>query len=101
MVPLSRAHEMAPRLYERPHTYVTDRLSVVVSGTWWVNSGAGFDPAQAVPVPAGGFVLRHAHTPRYDGVPRDAKQSAIIALFGMGPVGLQLVDSNEPAWRRI
>jgi hypothetical protein len=101
MVPLSRAHEMAPRLYERPHTYVTDRLSVVVSGTWWVNSGAGFDPAQAVPVPAGGFVLRHAHTPHHDGVPRDAKQSAIIALFGMGPVGLQLVDSNEPAWRRI
>ncbi len=38
-----------------PHTYATDRLSVVLSGTWWVNSGADFDPANAVPVPAGGL----------------------------------------------
>jgi hypothetical protein len=33
-----------------PHTYVTDRLCVVISGVWWCNSGPDFDPAQAVPV---------------------------------------------------
>ena len=90
-----------PGYMSAPHTYATDRLSVVLSGTWWVNSGADFDPAHAVPVPAGGFVLRHAHTPHYDGVPKDAKEPAIIALFGIGPVGLQLVDPAKPAWRRI
>ena len=27
-----------------PHTYATDGLSLVLSGTWWINSGADFDP---------------------------------------------------------
>ena len=51
-----------------PHTYVTDRLCFVISGIWWVNSGENFEPEATVPVPAGGFVRRVAHTPHYDGV---------------------------------
>jgi hypothetical protein len=84
-----------------PHTYATDRLSVVVSGVWWVNSGADFDPAHAVPVPAGSFVRRVARTPHYDGVIAGGKEPAIIALFGIGPVGFELVNANLPAWRRV
>src|SRR6266404_412742 len=42
-----------PGYMSAPHTYVTDRLCVVVSGTWWCNSGDDFDPASCVPVPAG------------------------------------------------
>jgi hypothetical protein len=90
-----------PGYMSAPHTYLTDRLSVVVSGTWWVNSGADFDPKNTVPVPAGSFVLRHAHTPHYDGVPRNEKEPAVIALFGMGPVGLELVDPTKPPWRQV
>ena len=90
-----------PGYMSAPHTYLTDRLSVVVSGTWWVNSGADFDPKNTVPVPAGGFVLRHAHTPHYDGVPRTEKEPAVISLFGIGPVGLELVDPTSPPWRRV
>jgi hypothetical protein len=90
-----------PGYMSAPHTYLTDRLSVVVSGTWWVNSGADFDAKNTVPVPAGGFVLRHAHTPHYDGVPRGEKEPAVIALFGMGPVGLELVDPTKPPWRQV
>src|SRR5947209_7600466 len=41
------------RYMSAPHTYATDRLSLVLSGTWWVNSGADFDPDNTVPVPAG------------------------------------------------
>ena len=33
-----------PGYMSAPHYYATDRLCVVVSGTWWVNSGADFDP---------------------------------------------------------
>src|SRR5579859_6344518 len=58
-----------PGYMSAPHHYVTDRLCVVVSGTWWVNSGADFDPASCVPAPAGSFIRRVAHTPHYDGVP--------------------------------
>ena len=90
-----------PGYMSAPHRYRTDRLCVVVSGTWWVNSGEDFDPKQCVPVPAGGFVRRVAHTPHYDGVMTDAEQPAVIAIFGMGPVDLRLVDPSKPGWRSI
>ena len=38
-----------------PHSYATDRRCLVLSGTWWVNSGADFDPNDTVPAPAGGL----------------------------------------------
>ena len=90
-----------PGYMSAPHSYATDRLSLVLSGTWWVNSGADFDPNQTVPVPAGGFVRRVAHTPHYDGVKRDAKEPAVIALFGIAPVDLTLVDPSKPGWRQV
>jgi hypothetical protein len=90
-----------PGYMSAPHSYATDRLSLVLSGTWWVNSGADFDPNQTVPVPAGGFVRRVAHTPHYDGVTRDAKEPAVIALFGIAPVDLTLVDPSKPGWRQV
>src|SRR5437867_11537578 len=84
-----------------PHSYATDRLSLVLSGTWWVNSGTDFDPGSTVPVPAGGFVRRVARTPHYDGVKESAKVPTVIALFGIAPVELKLVDPSKPAWRRM
>jgi hypothetical protein len=90
-----------PGFMSAPHSYATDRLSLVLSGTWWVNSGAGFDPDRAVPVPAGGFVRRVARTPHYDGVKRHAKSPVVIALFGIAPVRLHLVDPGRPGWRRV
>ena len=90
-----------PGYMSAPHSYATDRLSLVLSGTWWVNSGADFDPDNTVPVPAGGFVRRVAHTPHYDGVKRDAKEPAVIALFGIAPVQLKLVDPSKLAWRQV
>jgi len=90
-----------PGYMSAPHSYATDRLSLVLSGTWWVNSGADFDPDNTVPVPAGGFVRRVADTPHYDGVKRGAKQPAVIALFGIAPVQLKLVDPGKPSWRKV
>jgi hypothetical protein len=90
-----------PGYMSAPHSYATDRLSLVLSGTWWVNSGADFDPDNTVPVPAGGFVRRVAGTPHYDGVKRNARQPAVIALFGTAPVQLKLVDPGKPSWRKV
>jgi hypothetical protein len=90
-----------PGYMSAPHSYATDRLSLVLSGTWWVNSGADFDPDNAVPVSAGGFVRRFARTPHYDGVKRGAREPAVIALFGIAPVKFQLVDPSRPAWRQV
>lgn len=90
-----------PGYYSAPHSYATDRLSLVLSGTWWVNSGADFDPANTVPVPAGGFIQRVARTPHYDGVKPNAKQPAVIAIFGIAPVQLEMVDPSKPGWRHL
>jgi hypothetical protein len=90
-----------PGFMSAPHTYATDRLSLVLSGTWWVNSGADFDPRNTVPVPAGGFVRRVAHTPHYDGVKKDGTEPAVIGIFGIAPVHFQLVDPTRPGWRQL
>ncbi len=90
-----------PGWFSAPHTYATDRIQVVASGTWWVNSGADFEPQDAVPVKAGGFVKRTARTPHYDGVPRHGREPAVIAIFGIGPVDIELVDPSKPTWRQV
>lgn len=90
-----------PGFMSAPHTYVTDRLCVVVSGTWWVNSGADFDPARTVPAPAGSFVRRVAHTPHYDGVRRHAIEPAVIAICGIGPVGQHWLEPDKPTVRSV
>ena len=90
-----------PGYMSAPHSYATDRICVVVAGTWWVNSGADFEPENTVPVPAGGFVLRHARTPHYDGVKAGAKEPVVIAIFGMAPIELELVAQGKPAWRKV
>ena len=90
-----------PGFMSAPHTYATDRLCVVVSGTWWVNSGADFDPERCVPVPAGSFIRRVAHTPHYDGVIRGATEPVVVAICGTGPVGLHYVEPEKPGWREV
>jgi hypothetical protein len=84
-----------------PHSYTSDRLCVVVSGTWWCNSGADFDPTACVPVEAGSFVHRVARTPHYDGVVRGHPVPAVIAICGIGPVNFALSDPSQPGTRRV
>jgi hypothetical protein len=90
-----------PGWFSAPHSYATDRIQMVISGTWWVNSGADFAPDQAVQVPAGGFVKRTARTFHYDGVPRGIAEPVVIAVFGIGPVDIALADPRSPAWRQV
>ena len=84
-----------------PHWYETDRLCVVVSGTWWVTSGETFDPESTVPCPPGTFVRRVARTPHYDGAKADAKEPAMIAICGMGPIAAHWLEPDKPGWRKL
>ena len=90
-----------PGYMSAPHTYPTDRFCVVVSGTWWVNSGADFDPGNCVRAPAGSFVHRVARSPHYDGVVRSQKEPAVVAICGIGPANLALTDPSKPPWRTV
>ena len=84
-----------------PHWYETDRLCVVLSGTWHVASGADFVPEKTVPVPTGSFVRRVAKTPHYDGVIRSVTEPAVIAISGIGPIHYHLTDPSKPGWREV
>jgi hypothetical protein len=90
-----------PGWFSAPHSYATDRIQVVVFGTWFVNSGNDFQPQDAVPVGPGGYVKRAARTPHYDGVPANRRDPAVIAVFGVGPVDQQLVDPSRPSYRQV
>ncbi|HYM04029.1 MAG TPA: cupin domain-containing protein [Stellaceae bacterium] len=89
-----------PGYMSAPHWYETDRYCVVVSGTWWVASGDKFDPEATVPAPAGTFVRRVARTPHYDGVKRDGKEPAVIAICGIGPITFHPTEP-APGWRKV
>ncbi|MCJ2134624.1 cupin domain-containing protein [Methylobacterium sp. J-026] len=90
-----------PGYMSAPHWYETDRLCVVLSGTWYVASGADFVPEATVPVPAGSYVHRVAKTPHYDGVKAGIKEPAIIAISGLGPIRYHLTDETKPGWREV
>jgi hypothetical protein len=90
-----------PGYMSAPHFYSTDRYCMVLSGTWWCNSGADFDAAACVPVQAGSYVRRVALTPHYDGVIRGHSEPAVIAICGIGPVNFKLSDPSQPPWREV
>jgi energy-coupling factor transporter ATP-binding protein EcfA2 len=90
-----------PGYMSAPHFYETDRLCVVLSGTWWVASGDDFAPDATVAVTAGSFVKRVARTPHYDGVKKEGTEPAIIAISGIGPIHYHLTDPSKPGWREL
>jgi hypothetical protein len=90
-----------PGFMSAPHFYETDRLCMVLSGTWYVASGDTFDPDATVPVPAGSFVRRVARTTHYDGVKKGAAEPAVIAITGQGPIKAHRVDESQPGYRQL
>jgi len=71
-----------PNNNSRPHSHPNDRFITVLSGTWWVNTGANYDPAGFKPIPAGSFVTHYANEVHYDGA-RDGE--VILQIVGIGP----------------
>src|ERR1700689_4219671 len=56
-----------PGWMSAPHTYVTDRLCVVLSGVWWCNSGPGGAGTEGRSRHPGGLVGRVAAPPSRTG----------------------------------
>ena len=71
-----------PHNNSRPHFHPNDRFITVLSGTWWVNTGAKYDPDGMKPVPAGSLVTHFGKEIHYDGA-RD--EECVLEIVGMGP----------------
>jgi len=71
-----------PHHMSHPHFHANDRFITVLSGTWWVGTGAKFDPESTVPIPAGSFVTHFGKQIHYDGV-KDGE--AVLEIVGEGP----------------
>lgn len=71
-----------------PHYHPNNRYITVLSGTWWVGTGAKYDPNSTVPLPTGTFVTHYGKQIHYDG----AKEGdVVLEILGEGPA------TNTPA----
>jgi hypothetical protein len=68
--------------FSRPHFHPNDRFITVLGGTWWMGSGATFDPDNSVPLPAGTFVTHFGKQVHWDGAKAD---DASLLIVGDGP----------------
>ena len=73
-----------PHNNSRPHYHANDRFIQVLSGTWWVQTGAKYDPAGFKPIPTGAFVIHTGKEIHYDGA---KDEPCVIMISGMGPEG--------------
>ena len=71
-----------PHQMRRPPTHPNDRHVTVISGTWWVGTGATYAPQTTIPLPAGTVVTHFAHQLHYDGAKDDW---VTLEIAGEGP----------------
>jgi quercetin dioxygenase-like cupin family protein len=79
-----------PHTGSRPHSHPNARYITVLSGVWWVNTGAKYSPDTMVPMKPGAFIIHHPDQIHYDGTKDDP---AMIYIVGMGPA--PLVDREQ------
>jgi hypothetical protein len=92
-VVLNRFH---PGNFSRPHYHPNDRYILVVAGTWWVSTGAAYDPERnTIPMKAGTFVTHFGREVHYDGA-RMGDEAAVVMIFGNGP-GTRVECTGEAA----
>ena len=75
-------NKWTPHHMSRPHFHPNDRYITVLSGTWWVGTGAKYDPDSTVPLPPGSFVIHHAKEVHWDGA-KDVE--CVLEIVGQGP----------------
>ena len=71
-----------PNNMSRPHTHDAPRYVMVISGTWWVGTGAKFDPNTTKPMPAGSYVVDQPNELHYDGA---KDEECVLMIMGMEP----------------
>jgi len=74
------------------------RFIVVLDGTWWMGSGAKFDPDNSVPMPTGTFVTHFGKQVHWDGA---KNEDASLLIVGNGPGTSTPVEPSRRATHRL
>lgn len=88
-----------PHLMDRPHWHPHDRHVTVIKGTWFTGTGATFDPAKAVPLKPGSYMLHPAHALHWDGA--NSEEEVIVQIVGIGPADTVQADPRQPFWVQL
>jgi quercetin dioxygenase-like cupin family protein len=88
-----------PHVMDAPHWHPNARYVTVLEGTWYAGTGSTFDPAKAVPLKAGSFMLHPAKAVHWDG--SAGNEPVVVQIIGEGPAQTIQVDAKEPMWRVV
>ena len=88
-----------PHVMDLPHWHPNDRFVTVLEGTWYAGTGDKFDPARAVPLKPGSFMMHPAKAVHWDGSGGD--EPAVVQIIGYGPGTSTPVDPSKPFWVEV
>ncbi|MEP7326683.1 MAG: cupin domain-containing protein [Gemmatimonadota bacterium] len=83
--------EMPAGYFIPPHSHPTDELVTIISGNLELGMGDAVDPAKAMELPAGGFVVAPANAHHY----ARAKTATVVQVHGMGPFAITYVNPKD------
>ncbi len=85
-----------PHIMDVPHWHPNARYVTVLEGTWYTGTGDTFDPARAVPLKPGSFMMHPAKAVHWDG--SGGNETVIVQIIGDGPGTTTQVDPSKPFW---
>lgn len=88
-----------PHVMDRPHWHPNDRYVTVLKGTWYAGTGGSFDPAKAVPMKPGSYMLHPARALHWDG--SNSAEEVIVQIIGLGPADTVQNDPSQPFWVQL
>jgi quercetin dioxygenase-like cupin family protein len=88
-----------PHVMDRPHRHPHDRHVTVLKGTWYTGTGASFEPAKAVPLKAGSYMLHPGGALHWDGSNSD--EEVIVQIVGIGPADTVQADPSQPFFVKL
>ncbi len=88
-----------PHLMDLPHWHPNARFVTVLEGTWYTGTGDTFDPARAVPLKPGSFMMHPAKAVHWDG--SGGNEAVIVQIIGYGPGNSVPVDPSKTFWIEV
>jgi quercetin dioxygenase-like cupin family protein len=74
------------------HFHPDDRHVVVLAGTWYAGFGDKSDPAKAMALKPGDYLMQRAGVVHFDGA---LDEDCVVQITGVGPTGITIVEKRK------